>query len=132
MTHQVRAIFDTNVFVAAGFKHRSACARLIEAARDGRVRMVWCQTTRAETERVLTKIPPLDWDAVADVFTPDGEAQDPDPTTAAFVTDPDDRKFAALSMATAVPIISADSDLTVHAGRLDVWSAGAFQAEHGL
>lgn len=132
MTDSVRAIYDTNVFVAAGFKHRSACARLIKAARDGRIQMVWCPATRAETERVLTKIPPLDWDAVADVFRADGEAPDSDPGTAGFVTDPDDRKFAALSMATGVPIISADSDLTVHAGRLDVWSAGAFWAKCGF
>jgi len=132
MSDLIKAIYDTNVFVAAGFKRRSACAQLIKAAKDGRIQMVWCPTTRAETERVLTKIPPLDWDAVADVFTPEGEAPDPDPATAAFVTDPDDRKFAALSMATGVPVISADSDLTVHAGRLDVWSAGAFRTSHGL
>ena len=120
------AIYDTNVFVAAGFKRRGASARLIEAVRDRRVRMIWCASTRAETERILTKIPPLSWQVVADVFHPENEASDPDPAMAAFVTDPEDRKFAALSLATGAPIISADSDLTVHAGRLDVWSAGAF------
>lgn len=132
MTKPIRAIYDTNVFVAAGFNRRSASYRLIEAARDGRVRMIWCQATRAETQRILTKIPPLSWEDVADVFHPDNEAPDPDPAKAAFVTDPEDRKFAALSLATAAPIISADSDLTVHAGRLDVWSAGAFCAQLGL
>ena len=120
------AIYDTNVFVAAGFKRRGASARLIQAARDGRVRMIWCQATRAETERILTKIPPLSWEAVADVFRAEAEAPNPDPATADFVTDPEDRKFAALSLATGAPIISADSDLTVHTGRLDVWSAGGF------
>ncbi|MEM7059846.1 MAG: PIN domain-containing protein [Pseudomonadota bacterium] len=126
MTKAIQAIYDTNVFVAAGFNRRSASARLIQAARDGKIRMIWCKATRAEIERILTKIPPLDWEAVADVFRHEVEAPDPDPATAAFVTDPEDRKFAALSLAAGTPIISADSDLTVHAGRLDVWSAGAF------
>ena len=59
MTDSIPAIYDTNVFVAAGFNRRSASARLITAARDGRVQMIWCDATRAETERILTKIPPF-------------------------------------------------------------------------
>ena len=121
------AIYDTNVFVAAGFKRRGASARLIQAARDGRVRMIWCQATRAETERILTKIPPLSWEAVADLFDPANETPDADPASADFVTDPEDRKFAALSLATGVPLVSSDDDLLSHADRLDVWKPGPFR-----
>lgn len=131
MALAVRAIFDTNVFVGAGFNRRSASARLLEAAADGRIAMVWSQATRAETRRILNRIPPLDWEAVEDIFAPAHEVPDADPTTAPFVTDPEDRKFAALSIATGVPIVTSDDDLLSHAGRLDVWRPGAFTSAQG-
>lgn len=121
-----RAIFDTNVFVGGGFNPRSASARLIAAARDGRIAMVWCPATAKETQRILTKIPRLSWEAVEGLFRPDQQAPDPDPETAAFVSDPEDRKFAALSLASGVPLISADSDLTVHGDVLQVWRPDPF------
>jgi predicted nucleic acid-binding protein len=34
-------VVDTNVFVAAGFNPRSASARVLAAARDGRFRLNW-------------------------------------------------------------------------------------------
>lgn len=125
-----RAILDTNVFVGAGFNPQSASARLIAAVRDGQLNMVWCAATRAETRRILTKIPRLSWEAVADLYRAAAEAPDPNPATATFVTDPEDRKFAALSLATGAPLISADADLTAHGDRLDVWHPGPFRAAH--
>ena len=123
----MRAIFDTNVFVGAAFNRRSASARLIEAVREGRIEMIWCEATRAETCRILTKIPPISWEAVEDVFLAAHEAPVVvDLADVAFVTDPEDRKFAALSLAEACPIVTSDDDLLSHADKLDVWKPGAF------
>lgn len=123
----VRAIFDTNLFVGAGFNRRSASARLIEAAQDGRVRMVWNAATASETKRVLSKIPRVSWEAVADIFLAENEAPVvQDLTHVAFVTDFEDRKYAALSLAEACPIVTSDDDLLSHADRLDVWKPNAF------
>ena len=93
--------------------------------------MVWSEATRAETRRILEKIPPLSWDAVADLFDPSMQAPDADPATADFVTDPEDRKFAALSMVEGCPIVTSDDDLLSHAERLDVWKPRAFVEEPG-
>lgn len=46
-----------------------------------------------------------------------------------FVTDPEDRKFAALSLASGAPIISSDDHLLTHSDRLTVWTPGAFVRE---
>jgi PIN domain len=46
-------VLDTNVFVAAGFNPGSHSARLVEAVRDGRLRMVWNDATHAEIEHVM-------------------------------------------------------------------------------
>lgn len=67
-------VLDTNVFVAAGFYAQSHSARLIERVRRGQLRMVWTESTRAETRYVLEKIPPLDWDALADLFRDENRA----------------------------------------------------------
>jgi hypothetical protein len=90
---------------------------------------VWCPETLAETRAVLTRIPRLDWEAVAPLFAPEGAHAVPlDLAAVGFVADPGDRKFAALSRGAAVPLVSADDDLLAHAGRLDVWRPGAFLA----
>lgn len=123
----MRAIFDTNLFVGAGFNRRSASAQLIEAVRAGRVEMVWNAATASETKRVLSKIPRISWEAVADIFLPAHEAPVvQDLTHVAFVTDFEDRKFAALSLAEACPVVTSDDDLLAHADRLDVWKPSAF------
>ena len=46
-------MLDTNVFVAAGFNPGSQSARLFEAVRDRRLRMVWNEATHAEIEHVM-------------------------------------------------------------------------------
>src|SRR2546425_7311092 len=62
------AILDTNVFVAAGFKPSSRSARIVDAVRAGRLRMVWNDATRREIERVLSRIPPLRGEDVSELF----------------------------------------------------------------
>jgi uncharacterized protein len=41
-----RVVLDTNVFVGAGFNPRSHSALLLDAVRDGRLRMVWDDAIR--------------------------------------------------------------------------------------
>ena len=115
-----RAILDTNVFVAAGFNPNSASARLLRRVRDGRMQLIWNEATRRETRAVLMRIPMLSWEAVEDLFRPEGQGPDAALDDMAFVEDPKDRKFAALSLATQVPLVTADDHLLVHRGRLDV------------
>lgn len=52
-------VLDTNVLVAAGFNPRSASARIVDAVKQGRLRMVWNDATRREIERIVQQIPPL-------------------------------------------------------------------------
>jgi hypothetical protein len=52
-------VIDTNVFVAAGFNHRSASARILGAVREGCFQLVWNKPTRRETETILRRIPRL-------------------------------------------------------------------------
>ena len=123
----MKAILDTNVFVGAGFNPQSASARLIEAARAGEIALIWDAATRDETRRILTKIPRLSWEAVSDIFLPEYEwTVGTDLAAAAFVEDPEDRKFAALSLATGATLVSSDSDLLDHRNRLDVMPPSEF------
>lgn len=105
-------ILDTNVFVAAGFSGRSASARIIEAVREGRLRLVWDEATQREIKYIVGKIPPLAWDHFADLFREaDRFAGDTQPEHFSSITDPDDRKFAALAAATGATLISNDAHL---------------------
>src|SRR5438045_7129766 len=105
-------VVDTNVFVAAGFNPRSASARILEGIREGRIRLIWNQPTRRETEMILRRIPRLDWHKVADLFRPEGEFTGPvDPDAFAAIPDPDDRKIAALSAAVNAPLVTNDHQL---------------------
>lgn len=114
-------ILDTNVFVAAGFNRRSAAARIVERVRAGRLRMVWNERTRRETQQILSKIPPLSWDDVADLFRPeDCQAGKTVGDEFDFIRDPDDRKFAALSAATGTVLLTNDAHLLLHRQRATV------------
>jgi predicted nucleic acid-binding protein len=111
-------ILDTNVFVAAGFNRRSAAARIVEQVRAGRLRMVWTERTRRETQQILTKIPPLSWDDVAALFRPeDCQAGETVTDEFDFISDPDDRKFAALSAVTGAVLLTNDGHLLLHRER---------------
>jgi len=114
-------VIDTNVFVAAGFNPRSASACILEAGREGHFRLIWNEPTRRETEVILRRIPGLDWQAVADLFRPEGEFAGPvDPAAFAVIADPDDRKFAALSAAADVPLVTSDKLVLAQRGRIGI------------
>ncbi|MEL7467930.1 MAG: PIN domain-containing protein [Pseudomonadota bacterium] len=122
-----RAIFDTNVYVGAGFNPHSASAKLINAARAGWITLVWDAPTRDETRRILTKIPRLSWEAVEDIFAPeDAWTGGTDLAAVSYVEDPEDRKFAALSIASGATLVSSDSDLLDHADRLNALTPSAY------
>jgi uncharacterized protein len=119
--NECRVILNTNVFVAAGFEPKTASARLLEALRQGRCRMMWHRTTRRETERVLRRIPPLDWQRFAPLFRPEWEHRaELDLTPFGAIEDPDDRKFAALAAATQSVLISNDDHLLARRDELPV------------
>jgi len=122
-----RAILDTNVFVAAGFRPDSASAHLLRAVSDGRLALVWSEATRDETRAVLSRIPRLGWAEAEPLFDPAGRFDAPlDLAPVSFVGDPADRKFAALALATGAPLVSSDDDLLAHAERLGALKPGAF------
>jgi predicted nucleic acid-binding protein len=102
-------ILDTNVFVAAGFKPAGSSAAIIDAVRNRRLPMAWSEATRAETQSVLRRIPPLGWERFSDLFDPAGEYCGAiDLTPFEMVADPQDRKFAALAAATGGILVSSD------------------------
>jgi predicted nucleic acid-binding protein len=134
--NECRLVLDTNVFVAAGFEPNSASARLLEALRQGRCRMIWHWTTRRETERVLRRIPPLDWHRFAPLFRPEWEHRaELDLTPFGAIEDPEDRKFAALAAATRSVLITNDDHLLARRDELPIriLKPGEFLAElmHG-
>ncbi|MBV8717978.1 MAG: PIN domain-containing protein [Chloroflexi bacterium] len=110
LTPQV--VLDTNVFVGAWFNPWSHSALLLDAVRDGRLRIVWDDATHEEIEHVLRRIPPLSWEALAELFRDEdrfnGETH---PDKFGYVPDPTDRKFAALADAANVPLVTSDRGL---------------------
>lgn len=124
-----QVILDTNVFVAAGFNPRSASARLVDAVRQGQLRMVWNDATRREIETIVKKIPPLRSFSIAALFRPEDRFKGAThPQEFAFIPDQDDRKFAALAHATGAVLISNDEHLLKFQDRpeLTVLTPGAF------
>ena len=114
-------VLDTNVFVAAGFNPRSHSARLVQAVRDGRLRMIWNDATREETEHVMRQIPPLSWARIAGLFRAEDRFGGPThPEAYGFVPDPADRKFAALAEAAQAPLVTSDAGLLNARGRIAV------------
>jgi uncharacterized protein len=119
--NECRVVLDTNVFVAAGFEPKSASARLLDALSQGRCRMIWHRATRRETERVVRRIPPLDWQRFAPLFRPEWEHPgEVDLTPFGAIEDPDDRKFAALAAATDSVLISKDDHLLARGDELPI------------
>jgi predicted nucleic acid-binding protein len=114
-------VIDTNVFVAALFNRRSASARILEGVREGGFRQIWNLSTRRETEMILRRIPRLEWQSVADLFSPEGEYTGPvDPAAFTMIADPGDRKFAALSAAANAPLVTSDKLVLAQRGRIGI------------
>ena len=74
--------------------------------------MVWNEQTRRETQRILGRIPPLAWSAMAELFRDedryDGETA---PEKFDYIPDTDDKKFAALAEASGAVLITNDAHL---------------------
>ena len=114
-------VIDTNVFVAALFNPISSSARVLEAVREARFRLVWNHPTRSETEMILRRIPRLEWQKVADLFRPEDEFTGPaDPADFIAIADPGDRKFAALSAAANVPLVTSDKLVLAQRGGIGI------------
>lgn len=109
---QHRVVVDTNVFVAAGFAEGSDSAEVVQAVRDGRLRMPWTEATRGEVRTVMEKIPPLDWSTVSGLFREEDRVDEPpDEGSLGWVTDAADRKFAALARSEGAVLVSNDDDV---------------------
>ncbi len=116
-----KVVLDTNVFVAAGFNHRTASARVLDAVRQGKLRMVWNAATRREIEHILQQIPPQREQPVAELFRPADRYAGPTyPERFDSVPDPDDRKFAALAHASGAVLVSNDEHLLGGRDQLDL------------
>lgn len=114
-------VLDTNVLVAAGFNPRSASAKIVDAVKEGRVRMVWNDATRREIERILHGIPPLRAMDAALLFRPaDRFTLATHPERFVDIPDPDDRKFAALARAAGAVLVSNDEHLLSPRDRMHV------------
>jgi predicted nucleic acid-binding protein len=122
-----RVVLDTNVFVAAGFRPGSASGRILDAVRSGALTMVWSDATRAETERIVRRIPPLGLNAFLDIFRPADRftgALRPDDFVG--VPDREDRKFAALAFAAGAVLITNDEHLLGAEGEFHAIAPAAF------
>ena len=125
-----RVVLDTNVFVAAGFNPRSHSARLLDAVRLGRLRMVWGQfhpggsgtCIAADSATVLDQRR----SAVSAEDKFEGTTQ---PQKFSFVPDPADRKLAAKADAARVPLVTSDGGLQMAAAqmKIPVLKPGEFQ-----
>lgn len=115
-----RAVFDTNLFVGAGFNPRSSSAELLRRAGDGEIALIWSEATRRETAHILRRIPRLRWEEAEPLFRPGRKHPDGDPHAFDFVEDPDDRKFAALAAVSGATLVTSDDHLLRHRGRGDL------------
>jgi predicted nucleic acid-binding protein len=114
-------VLDTNVVVAAGFNPRSASAKIVEAVKQGQLRMVWNEATRREIERIMQHIPSLRAHDLSELFRPGDRHMAPThPQRFAHILDPDDRTFAALAHATDATLISNDDHLLRHREPMEV------------
>jgi predicted nucleic acid-binding protein len=114
-------VLDTNTFVAAAFRPRSAAGELVERIRAGIFALVWHDETLRETRHVLHKIPPIRWEPFADLFEPRHRYPGDLLTAAyAYVPDPADRKFLALAEATHATLITRDRHLLTDRHRATV------------
>lgn len=107
-----KVVLDTNILVAAGFNSHSHSAEIIAAIRSGKIDFVWNRATKAESQAIIEKIPPLAWKQFADLFSPEREFHgQTHPQDFREIEDPDDRKFAALAAASQAVLISNDEHL---------------------
>ncbi len=88
-----------HVLIHGSVRPRSHSARLLEAVRDERLRMVWDDANHAEIDQVIRQVPRLSWSRIADLFRPEDRfGGSTNPEEFGFVPDPVG-KFAALAHA---------------------------------
>lgn len=118
---EARVVVDTNVFVAAGFKPESHSARIIGLIRAGALCLVWNAGTRGEIEHTVGRIPVLSNAILDDLFQAenffDGTL---DEREFEYISDPADRKFAALGVVAGAFLISSDEHLLAWRERIPV------------
>jgi predicted nucleic acid-binding protein len=108
-------VIDTNVFVAASFNPHSSSATIVQALNQGHHTLVCNQPVFHETRHILSKIPPVNWPDFEPLFTQTGQYQGQTrPEQFAFISDPADRKFAALAAASRAILITNDQHLLAH------------------
>lgn len=117
----VKLVVDTNVFVAAGFKPESQSARIVRLIRAGDLRLVWNEETRGEIEHTVGRIPVLSNAILDNLFRAEDcyEAK-PDEEGYDYISDPADRKFAALAAAADGLLISSDDHLLAWRKRIPI------------
>ncbi len=114
-------VLDTNVFVAARFNPHSASAQIVDAVKQGQLRMAWNDATRREIERITQQIPPLRTTSTAKFFRPADRFTDTThPEQFLDIPDPADRTFAALAHAAGAVLISNDGHLLQHRDHVEV------------
>jgi predicted nucleic acid-binding protein len=105
-------VVDTNLFVAAGFNPRSHATVILNAVRDGSLRLVWDEPTRRETEHTIRSIPPMVGTDLSGLFHSEGRYDGPThPEQFGFISDPADRKFAPLAAAAGAVLLTNDRHL---------------------
>lgn len=124
-------VVDTNTFVAAAFNKHSHSAHIFDEIREGQLKLVWNDATLGEIRKVVKKIPPIDWEKFAHLFT-GANRYDGDTNEDAYkhVPDATDRKFAALAAATNAVLITQDDHLlkTREQGDVDIVAPGEYFA----
>ncbi len=135
----MRAVFDTNVIVAAVLSSRGAPARLLEAWTEGAFELVTSPRLLGELRRVLAypkiraHITPADAAGVVSLIeTGSVIVEDPQAPPVVTSDDPEDDFVIALAQHTRSILVSGDSDLLVLANRIPVMSPAEFALRLGL
>ena len=135
----MRAVFDTNVIVAAVLSSRGAPARLLEAWTEGAFELVTSPHLLGELRRVLAypkiraHITPADAAGVVSLIeTGSVIVEDPQAPPVVTSDDPEDDFVIALAQHTRSILVSGDSDLLVLANRIPVMSPAEFALRLGL
>jgi putative PIN family toxin of toxin-antitoxin system len=108
-----RVILDTNVFVGSAYNAGSASRRIVDACREGKLRLVVSEPIRREYERMLPRaIRRPNELAQARELIDAAEVVEPGLTPRVVRDDPDDDKFFAAAWAGEVDaVISNDRGL---------------------
>ncbi len=111
MTGPLPVILDTSVVIAALFRPRSHAGRVLDGVREGRFLLLWSPATRQETERLVRRIPPIEWERVEALYREGGCRPDEGGGDFSSIPDAEDHKFAALARQTGATLVTLDRHL---------------------